>query len=166
MLDVPKLDLPPGAIERMREFRAEEPELFHRTPSATPRSRRDTRSRSGASSTQIGALGQGGRLPPTLGAAAVNLLRTVARDRGIDLDAVLGYQRVRRRRVIAPELGDHLITFAECFHGGRNEAFCVGYTPRTTIHDIDLCGAYTTALAHIREPAWASRRGHARRRRP
>ena len=58
--------------------------------------------------------------------------------------------------MIAPELGVHLITYAECFHGGRNEAFCVGYTPRATIHDIDLCGAYTTALAHIRVPDWAA----------
>ena len=111
---------------------------------------------------KAGATGPGGKLPPTIGAAAVNLLRTVARQRAIDLDAVLGYQRVRRRRVIAPEIGVHLVTFAECYHGGRNEAFTVGYTPRATIHDIDLCGAYTTALAHIRVARLGRRRGDAR----
>jgi hypothetical protein len=105
---------------------------------------------------QIGALGQGRRLPPTIGAAAVNLLRTVARKRNIGLDGVLGYERVRRRRVIAPEVGVHLTTFAEAYHGRRNEVFAVGYTPRTAIYDIDLCGAYTTALAHIRAPDWAA----------
>ncbi len=80
----------------------------------------------------------------------MNLLRKVARNRGIDLGTVLG----RRGRRIAPEVGDHLTTFAECFHGGANEAYWVGYTPRTRLLDVDLCGAYSTALAQIREPAW------------
>ena len=149
MLGLPKLDLPAGAITRMRSSAPRSRSGSARTLSATPRSLHDTHSRSGAtsaSSARSAALPP----PPTLGAAAVNLARTVAGDRGIDLGAVLG----RRGRRIAPEVGDHLTTFAECFHGGRNEAFWVGYTPRTTLHDVDLCGAYATALAHIREPGW------------
>ena len=119
-----------------------------RTLSATPRSLHDTHSRSGATSASSARSGSGGH-SPTLGAAAVNLLRTVAGDRGIDLGAVLG----RRGRRIAPEVGDHLTTFAECFHGGRNEAFWVA-TRQGRRSMTSTCGAYATALAHIREPGW------------
>lgn len=37
----------------------------------------------------------------------------------------------------------------ECYHGGRNEAFCCGYTPIETWYDYDLPSAYTTALINI-----------------
>ena len=156
MLGMPKLELPPGAIERMRAFRDEDPQLFNRYASRDAEIAARYTLEVWRFLDQIGAIGPGGNLPPTIGAAAVNLFRSVTRDRGIDLDAALGYQRVRRRRVIAPEIGVHLVTYAECYHGGRNEAFRIGYTQRTTIYDVDLCGAYTTALAHVRVPDWAA----------
>ena len=35
---------------------------------------------------------------------------------------------------------------SNCYHGGRNEAFYLGYTPiGTKLYDVDLTSAYTTA---------------------
>jgi hypothetical protein len=46
-------------------------------------------------------------------------------------------------------------TAANCFHGGLNSCFCVGYSPiGRPVLDIDLCGAYSTALAAIRWADW------------
>ena len=97
MLGMPKLELPPGAIERMRAFRDEDPQLFNRYASRDAEIAARYTLEVWRFLDQIGAIGPGGKLPPTIGAAAVNLFRSVARERGIDLDAVLGYQRVRRR---------------------------------------------------------------------
>jgi hypothetical protein len=98
MLDLPKLELPPGAIERMREFREEDPEFFDRYAARDAEIAARYSKQVWHFLAKAGATGPGGKLPPTIGAAAVHLLRTVARRRAIDLDAVLGYQRVRRRR--------------------------------------------------------------------
>ena len=126
MLDLPKIELPAGAISKMREFLSSDPQRF------TEYAIRDAEIAAcytftvGRFFREIGALSRGGSMPPTLGAAAVNLFRTISAKRGIDLDPFLG----RNGRKILPEFGDHITTFAECFHGGRNEAFSVGYTPR------------------------------------
>ena len=41
-------------------------------------------------------------------------------------------------------------------HGGRNEAFAVGFSrPGREVLDLDLCGAYTTAMALISVPNWS-----------
>ena len=37
---------------------------------------------------------------------------------------------------------------------GRNEAFWLGLTPETDIYDIDVKGAYSTAMAMLRIPDW------------
>ncbi len=150
MLDLPKIELPAGAISKMREFLSSDPQRF------TEYAIRDAEIAARYTFTvgrffrEIGALSRGGSMPPTLGAAAVNLFRTISAKRGIDLDAFLG----RNGRKILPEFGDHITTFAECFHGGRNEAFSVGYTPRGRIFDVDLKAAYTTAMAQIAIPDW------------
>ena len=81
----------------MRAFRDEDPQLFNRYASRDAEIAARYTLEVWRFLDQIGAIGPGGSLPPTIGAAAVNLFRSVTRDRGIDLDAVLGYQRVRRR---------------------------------------------------------------------
>ena len=43
--------------------------------------------------------------------------------------------------------------FANSYHGGRNEAYAVGYHTGL-LTDIDLRGAYTTAMVAIRYPDW------------
>ena len=48
---------------------------------------------------------------------------------------------------------------AQCYHGGRNEALSVGFSPEgREIYDLDLTSAYTTGLAMIREPDWSTAR--------
>ena len=48
---------------------------------------------------------------------------------------------------------------AQCYHGGRNEALSVGFSPEgREIYDLDLTSAYTTGLAMIRQPDWSTAR--------
>jgi len=78
------------------------------------------------------------------------------------LDDLLGFERVEtivngRRRCVRQKLTayrDREALFADCYHGGRNEAYYAGFTPEGDITDIDICGAYTTAMAAIRTPDW------------
>ena len=76
MLGVPKLDLPAGAITRMREFSSEEPERFRAYAERDAEIAARYTLAVWRHLDEIGALRSGGRLPPTLGAAAVNLLRS------------------------------------------------------------------------------------------
>ena len=49
---------------------------------------------------------------------------------------------------------------AQCYHGGLNIAFALGFSPEgRELIDVDLKSAYTTALALIQIPDWNSARG-------
>jgi predicted regulator of Ras-like GTPase activity (Roadblock/LC7/MglB family) len=104
-----------------------------------------------------------GQQPPaTLGAAAVKKFKQICKDENYPLDELLGLEWVgtidkgRRRKVRQkiPDFRDHEGFFADCYHGGRNEAYFAGFTPEGDITDIDIRGAYTTAMAAIRTPDW------------
>jgi hypothetical protein len=104
-----------------------------------------------------------GRQPPaTLGAAAVKKFRAICQDDDYPLDELIGRERVEtmvkgRRRQVPQKMAayrDHEGFFADCYHGGRNEAYCAGFTPEGDITDIDICGCYPTAMAAIRTPDW------------
>jgi hypothetical protein len=142
LLGMAKRDLPPGAINDMRRFWADHPEEFEayaiRDAEIAARYVAVTSTYLG----QVGALGKGGKLPPTIGSCAVNRFKRTVPAHA----AFLGIK--------VPQVQDHLNFYASCFHGGHNECFWTGYTPRARLCDIDLAGAYTTAMAHIREPAW------------
>jgi hypothetical protein len=46
---------------------------------------------------------------------------------------------------------------AQCYHGGKNIAFALGFSPEgRELVDVDLRSAYTTALALIRVPDWST----------
>ncbi len=98
--------------------------------------------------------GQTRRTPITLGAAAVEMfLRMHPEDR---LDALLGIVSGpgrRKSKYWHPRIQDQVSFGANCYHGGRNETFVVGYHTGHFV-DIDLCGAYTSAMAAIRVPDW------------
>ena len=48
---------------------------------------------------------------------------------------------------------------ANAYHGARNEAYWVGYSPEgTSLYDLDLVSAYTTAMGLLRVPDWGSAR--------
>lgn len=155
LLAIAKIALPDGAIERMDLLRDKDPYLFDRY------ALRDA---------EIAALWvvkvlsffentlgiDGNRIPATLGAAGVRRFKQQF-DKG-ELDRLLGYEVIKngsgRNRVPLPIIADHFAFFADCFHGARNEAYTAGYSEVGSIIDIDLAGAYTTAMAGIRTPDW------------
>lgn len=81
-------------------------------------------------------------LPPTIGAMAVKVFKKGFRDAGRDLDRVFGIEvedvvywderkkaPVRIKRTVTSAARRVFEQFAiDCYHGGRNEAFCVGPT--------------------------------------
>ncbi|WP_162142640.1 hypothetical protein [Aurantimonas coralicida] len=105
-----------------------------------------------------------GRLPTTLAAAGIGLLRRKCREDGINLNDALGLEvrsetkfhertgryRTRKsvhaspRRQILEEFG------ALAYQGGRGESYWFGPTPVGTYYDYDLPGAYTTAMCALR----------------
>jgi hypothetical protein len=157
LLEVEKIVLPEGAIERMDLFREADPELFDRY------ALRDaeiaalwTRKALGFFEAELG-LGVG-RIPATLGAAGVRAFKSQMDAKA--LDRLLGREVIRdgRRhlRVPIPLVADYRAFFADCYHGARNEAYTAGYSEVGNIIDVDLAGAYTTAMAGIRTPDWNS----------
>jgi len=94
---------------------------------------------------------------PTLGAAGVATIEKTLADLNLDLDAYFGYERVRRTRQILECLTEPWAFAANAYHGARNEAFWVGYSPQDTpLYDLDLVSAYTTAMSILRVPSWSS----------
>src|SRR4029453_16057324 len=94
---------------------------------------------------------------PTLGAAGVKMVERTLSSLNINLDAYFGYELVRRKRQILECLTEVWIFASNCYHGARNEAYWVGYSPEgTMLYDLDLVSAYTTAMAMLRVPNWSS----------
>ena len=98
---------------------------------------------------------------PTLGAVAVEMLRHEIEAAGLNVSAFEGRRRGKKggKPQPLPNLVGKWNFAAQCYHGGRNEAVSVGYSPEEReIYDLDLTSAYTTALAMIREPNWSTAR--------
>jgi hypothetical protein len=155
LLGVAKIHLPNGMIERMDILRETDPELFDRY------ALRDAEIAALWVDKVLGffrkALGiDGNRRPATLGAAGVRRFKQQF-GKG-ELDKLLGYEVIKngsgRSRVPLPVIADHFAFFADSYHGARNEAYTAGYSAVGEIIDIDLAGAYTTAMAGIRTPDW------------
>ena len=162
LLGFAKIELPPGAIEQMSKLKHDNPVLFETYA---------VRDAEVSAAWLIAMLRffevdlgiNPGRQPPaTLGAAAVKMFNELCKDEEYPLDVLLGIERAetivkgRRRsarRKMAP-YRDRESLFADCYHGGRNEAYYAGLTPEGVITDIDICGAYTTAMAAICTPDW------------
>jgi hypothetical protein len=162
LLGFPKIEIPAGAIEQMSKLMHDDPALFEAYA---------VRDAEVSAAWLIAVLRffevelgiDPGRQPPaTLGAAAVKKFKALCQDDGYALDDLLGFERVAtivngRRRSVRQKMAayrDREGLFADCYHGGRNEAYYAGFTPDGVITDIDICGAYTTAMAAIRTPDW------------
>ena len=88
----------------------------------------------------------------TLGGVGVAMIEAEISKLGLDVDHFFGREKRRRGRP-APltVLVGKLEFAAQCYHGGRNEALSVGFSPvGRTVYDLDLVAAYTTAMAMIR----------------
>ncbi len=93
------------------------------------------------------------KMPTTLGSAGVQVFK--------NLDARyaehLGYETKLngRRGDIKSLYAAHFAHIANCYFGGRNEAYTIGPSSgRCPAIDIDLCGAYTTGMAAVLAPDW------------
>ncbi len=155
LLGIEKVELPEGAIERMDELQRDDPDLFQRY------ALRDAEIAAKWVAMIIGFFEQDlgieveGKLPVTLGSAAVRVFANDLTQEQLDdlLGTLSGKAARRSSKLTHHNVSDHLAFFANAYHGGRNETYAVGYfTGHLT--DIDLRGAYTTAMAAIRYPDW------------
>jgi len=154
LLGIEKVELPDGMIERMDILQKENPELFEKYALRDAKiAAKWVREILAFFTFELGL--NLNRYPVTLGAAGVKMFLG-----GLDggqLGTLLGISDTvtyhNGNRCWRDNIGDLISFFANCYHGGRNEAFAVGYH-EGHLTDIDLVGAYTTAMAAIRYPNW------------
>ena len=151
-----KIELPPGAIERMDLLLRDDPELFERYALRDAevaahyymRIRQTLRSKFGVN-----------KCVSTLSAAGVQMLHGMLASLGVDEGEFFGFRR-GRGRVLRDECATLWPFAANTYHGGRNEAFWLGPTKpaglAAAIGDFDLKGAYTTAMTMIRVTVWTA----------
>ena len=157
-LGVPKVDLPPDySKERMDVFKRERPEEFARYALVDA----EIAARWAARVFSLVRAEMGvSRFFPTLGSVGVAMIEAEIARLGIDVNAFFGREkRLRGPPSPLPILVGKLEFAAQCYHGGRNEAFAVGFSAEgREVCDLDLCGAYTTAMALISVPNWPTAR--------
>lgn len=104
-------------------------------------------------------------MPVTAGSLAVQYCRKTFEGDDLDFEELFGVQEdeeqdwsshrtypKRQKKMVLDGHRDFYENFAiKCFLGGRNETFYAGPSSPGLWHDYDLIGAYTTALALIRE---------------
>jgi hypothetical protein len=158
-LGLPKVDLPPGYLkERMDVFKRDKPEEFERY--ALVDAEIAARWAARVFSLVRDEMGVS-RSFPTLGSVGVAVIEAEIARLGVDVNVFFGREKRRLRGPPSPlpNLVGKLELAAQCYHGGRNEAFAVGFSPEgRKVFDLDLCGAYTTAMAQIRVPDWQTAR--------
>lgn len=111
------------------------------------------------------------KMPVTLTSIGVDLLlRSWNQQLGLSDLEVLGKEKIKERwfdktkgyyktRVVNKDVEElhHNIPFiTECYHGGRNEQYWFGPGFEDQWIDIDLAGAYPTAMSLIGKPDWRS----------
>ncbi len=168
LIGFPKIELPPGTIEKMGDFLAEAPAEFESYAV------RDA---------QISAIylrhvadllselsGERRVLPVALGGIAESACTRLLKAGGVDLLDLLGKERIphtdwssgkpRQRPMVLPkrDVYVHHHLACEAFHGGRNETFTFGATSEDDWTDMDLSSAYPTALCSLRTPDWDNMR--------
>jgi len=67
---------------------------------------------------------------------------------------ITGRYVTRKKEIDLPNVHENVDFITECYHGGRNESFCFGATPEDRWRDIDLVGAYSTAVATMGMLDW------------
>ena len=154
-----KIELPPGySKSEMKRFRDERFEEFNRYAICDAEI---TARYVSAVFNRFETLGI--RCPvPTIGSAGVRLLKTLLPYK--ELREFLGkdtsQNSEKRHRNAYTFRNAAMMDFAAgCFHGGLNSIYRVGYSPiGLDVVDVDLAGAYPTALAALGYPNWASAR--------
>jgi hypothetical protein len=89
----------------------------------------------------------------TLGGAAVEMVRTQAQNKGIELHEFIGRNKKMKQPIA--HLATMITIAAQSYHGGFNVATALGFSPAgKELSDLDIRSAYTTALAFIGVPDW------------
>lgn len=163
--DIPKVALPPGAIENMSRLLETDRDLFTRYAVTDARIASIHALEMAKLNREL--TGQCS-VPITLGGLAERFAIKYWEERSIDSLEVLGRVnvkeetfvrrtgRMRRRKkaVLMASLHENEPIAVEAFHGGRNESFFFGPTTVDDWLDVDLKGAYSTALASVGKPRW------------
>lgn len=162
-----KIELRPGEIEKMRELREREPARFEEYALRDAeiccryllRVADICRGLAGRESCRY----EKDDFPVTLSSIGVNHLLGLWSKTGISHLNVIGQEEVKLRKShgglgwsIRPNQhrSDTETLATECFSGGRNEQFSHGPSEIGEWSDVDLRGAYTTALAMVGSPDW------------
>ena len=149
-----KVELPDGAIERMDLLRKNDPALFEKYAAEDAIIAASYYLRI-CEILQHG-LGVEDRVA-TLGGAGVHMIKAALAELDVAPDRYFGYERREGARHWLPCLAEITPFAANCYHGARNEAYRIGFTHiGTRLYDLDLRGAYTTAMALMRVPDWES----------
>ena len=104
------------------------------------------------------------KMPLTLGSLAVAMFYILADENSQDADAFVGRviddtSKSGRKMKRHPVLDDNASFLANTFHGARNEAYAHGIFkpgPDRVWQDIDVSGAYTSAMAGLQCVDWNS----------
>ncbi|MBI5800259.1 MAG: hypothetical protein HZA92_05960, partial [Verrucomicrobia bacterium] len=165
LLGEPKVELPDGQIERMAELLERDPELFERYAKQDPKI-------CVAHALHLLQLNEEltGKavVPVTLSGLGEAFLLRLWETKEVSFQKVLGVEELVEtawnralghpmpHKVIKPVLIRHLFESlaSECFHGALNVQFLFGAGPIGTWLDVDLAGAYTTAMSLIGMPDW------------
>ena len=160
LIGVPKLEIPaPYSITNMKRFLAEQPEAF-----------KDYAIRDAEIAVRYAlyvygffkSLGITSRVA-TIASAGAAMFRNQIPVKQCRLQ-FLGQDagpRSEKRKVWRPNSTIRSMTAAaaDAFHGGMNSCYYVGYSPiGRQVVDVDLCGAYSTALAAIFWADWENAR--------
>ena len=129
LLSIEKIKLPHGAIEHMDRLQAEDPNLFNRYALRDAEiAAKWVMTISKFFQCDMG-FNVSARPPITLGAAAVTMFLGMLDES--ELKALLGNRHGgrggKRLQGRHENLSDHMSFFANGYHGGRNEAYVVGY---------------------------------------
>ena len=163
LLGLEKITLPKGAVEAMDKLLNEDPKLFEAYAIRDAEIAAEFAWKLAEFNRDEGLSFE---IPVTLGSLAVKLAKDLWEDNQVSKFDVLGQEVVPERKyskgnfrtvksnVSLPEVHEFEPLATECYHGGRNEAFYFGPTEFDWWTDIDLSGAYSTAMAAIRMPDW------------
>lgn len=163
--DIPKVELPPGAIENMLGLLETDRNLYIEYAITDARI-------AAFHALEMAKLNRDltGQcvVPISLGGLAARFALRYWEERSIDplevlgkvnvkeeeFDPRTGRTRKRNKAVLMASLHECEALAVEAYHGGRNEAYYFGPTPEDDWIDVDLKGAYSTALASIGKPRW------------
>ncbi|MGL6493383.1 hypothetical protein ACSZNX_20755 [Aeromonas veronii] len=169
LIGIPKLVLPEGYSKSdMKRFMLEQPDLF-----------RDYALRDAKIAVVYGLKMQGfaeglglKSLPATIGSIAVNIFILSLDKLGLDLNSAIGVEEIteeiwderrgKPRTIKRNQATAARLIFEElarlCYAGGRNETYMFGPTVYCVFHDVDIVGAYLTALLGLRVPDYENAR--------